>query len=322
VAGVDAQHSGYRGILYNALVVALILRDSEADFVLMVQMDHTSNSTKLLPIEEYWLKELNVIIKYLDPPEHGLQNFYTAQFEKFHILEWTEYSRVIFMDGDVMPFCPMDYLFELSESGVIKENLVLAWSIEPAHGGFFMLAPHENDFQTLEDMITRREKEVLDTGIIFNLTTGWGHPIEPRGWRSISGRVRTHNRLWDFHGDFVDQGLLYHWVKYHKKDVSIVVNEETENWSSRPSKANLSETELYLDQILVDTFDDYTCVKGLDWPRPRRFSQLKINARGEVWEAPTRDFIRKFQLIHLTISLHKFTQILCCDFFKYRLHWF
>lgn len=32
------------------------------------------------------------------------------------------------------------------------------------------------------------------------------------------------------HGDFVDQGLLYYWVKYHKKNVSIIIRDMIEQY--------------------------------------------------------------------------------------------
>ena len=68
--------------------------------------------------------------------------------DKFQILDLTEYSRVIFLDSDVIPLCNMDYIFELSEGGrvgngnmTLKENLVVAWKHEPSQGGLFMLRP-------------------------------------------------------------------------------------------------------------------------------------------------------------------------------------
>jgi hypothetical protein len=323
MAGVDVKSPGYRGILYNVLVSAEFLKDSVADVILMVQMAKDSKSDRLLPIEEHWLRAMNVTIKYLDLPKHGQQNFYTVQLEKFKILQWhEEYSRVIFMDGDVMPFCSLDYLFELSElpitttsSGkaaiheepLLMQNLIIAWTLEPAHGGFFMLAPKKGDFEQLEEIIHGREQQVLDTGLILDEKIGWGHKIEERGWRATM-MTRTNQHLWDWHGDFVDQGLLYYWTKYYKKDVSIVILDEVENWSSLPAhemtaeqRTNLTvfgnltnhthDRQIYLDRILLHPFDAYTCVQGRDYPRLPRYSQRHTGSRGEAWHAPHRDFI-------------------------------
>jgi hypothetical protein len=226
MAGVDVKHRGYRGILYNVLVAAEIMKDSLADVVLMVQMSSPSES-RLSPQEEGWLQAMNVTIKYLDFPSHGVQNFYTVQLEKFHILEFTDYSRVIFMDGDVLPVCPLDYMFEMSEplqepigngsalaAGTIEdnpplflENMVIAFRIEPAHGGFFMMTPKEGDFDLLEGEVHRREDEVLATGKAFDNIRGWGHVIEPPDhWRSEGGHEGPKATIWKWHGDFVDQG--------------------------------------------------------------------------------------------------------------------
>ncbi|KAG7343788.1 glycosyl transferase family 8 protein [Nitzschia inconspicua] len=307
MAGVNVLHPGYRGILYNVLVSAEFLKNSRADVVLMVQMAHNSPLDRLLPIEQAWLEAMNVTVKYLDLPDHGVQNFYTVQLEKFHILEWTEYSRVLFMDGDVLPFCDMDYLFELSDpptgttDPLLKQNLIIAWTLEPAHGGFFMLTPNEGDFQELEDIVRRREDQVHETGILFDEKLGWGHAIEHRGWRAAVG-ARTNTFLWDWHGDFVDQGLLYYWTKYYKQDVSIVINNEVENWTSKPLRpTNNNETtshqngtltrEIFLERTLQQPFDEFTCVKGKLVSRPRRYSQVQTGSRGEQWDAPYRDFI-------------------------------
>jgi hypothetical protein len=229
MAGVDVKHRGYRGILYNVLVVAEIMKDSAADVVLMVQMASPSES-RLSPQEEGWLHALNVTIKYLDFPSHGIQNFYTVQLEKFHILELTEYSRVIFMDGDVMPVCPLDYYFEMSEPvqglignteavssneaveqtpALLRQNMVLAYQIEPAHGGFFMVTPNEGDFDLLEGEVRRREDEVVTTGQLFDPVRGWGHVIQyPDYWRSAGRHEGVNASLWRWHGDFVDQGKV------------------------------------------------------------------------------------------------------------------
>jgi hypothetical protein len=46
------------------------------------------------------------------------------------------------MDSDIMPFCDLDYLFELSdpsfptkEGPLLKQNLIVAWELEPFHVG-------------------------------------------------------------------------------------------------------------------------------------------------------------------------------------------
>lgn len=260
IAGVDVADPGYLGNLYNVLVAADLLRDSRADVVVMVQMSIHSLSDRLTPREERWLAAMDVKVHYVATPP--VQNFYTIQFEKFQILALTQYTRVIYLDGDVMPHCPMDYLFELSDPANawpsfaappplarLKENVVLSWIAEPAHGGFFMLAPKEGDYDLLRGLIARREKEFLSRVVApngtrlvdrdglgdaaFDPVVGWGHVITPPDrWRSIGGKERN-GTIWKWHGDFADQGLLYYWTKYYKKSVSLIIRDYVENWSAR-----------------------------------------------------------------------------------------
>jgi hypothetical protein len=184
MAGVDVRFPSYKGIFYNVLVSAEILKDSKADIIVMVQMSRRSQSSKLTDEEESHLRSMNVKIHYLDVPKE--QNFYQIQFEKFRILDfYTNYTRVIYMDGDVMPYCSLDYMFELSEpedqtaKAPLKGNVILTWSQEPSHGGFFMLQPKEGDFDLVQAIIKRREKEAVESGVLFDLEKGWGHVITP-----------------------------------------------------------------------------------------------------------------------------------------------
>jgi alpha-N-acetylglucosamine transferase len=291
MAGVDTAHPSYLGIFYNVLVSAQILRDnnnnnnsnsSTADIVVMVQMSANSTSHRLIPREEELLTLSQVRIYYLDsiPPQ---QSFYTMQMEKFRILEMTEYERVLYLDGDVMPYCSMDYLFELStkvqpnESGaaptpLLKENVILAWRIEPAHGGAFLLAPRKGDFEKLQDIVHRQERQIL-SGHGFSKKEGWGHVITPPdAWHSTSGREGLNATDWDWHGDFADQGLLYFWTKYYKRNVSIVIGKDVENWSGNHS------------ELLHGPLNSYGCV-------PKEYTKpYKYASSGFSKMVPYRDF--------------------------------
>mmetsp|Transcript_38265 Transcript_38265/g.114571 ORF Transcript_38265/g.114571 Transcript_38265/m.114571 type:complete len:266 (-) Transcript_38265:624-1421(-) len=129
-----------------------------------------------------------------------------------------------------MPLCNLDYLFDLSESsGELEENLIIAWKVEPSQGGFFMLRPGAGELAELEEVIrVREEKSKTLPWPHFNAKEGWGHVIEPPDhWVNFYGKK---GREWDWYGVFADQGLLYMWVKYMKKKVSIVVNDVVQNW--------------------------------------------------------------------------------------------
>ena len=111
----------YRGFIYNILVSAetLLQSGSVADIVVMVQLaydrDGRNNHTSLPDEDIALLQSLeNIRIQYLPTPTTE-QNFYSVVLEKFRILTLTQYSRVLFLDGDLWPLCNLDYLFELSE---------------------------------------------------------------------------------------------------------------------------------------------------------------------------------------------------------------
>ena len=93
--------------------------------------------------------------------------------EKFRILTLTEYSRVMYLDYDILPLCNLDYLFDLSDPlpgssarGMdgstnstlrLKENIILAYQKEPASGGFFILEPNATDYKHIERIIYEKE---------------------------------------------------------------------------------------------------------------------------------------------------------------------
>jgi len=248
MAGVDPETSGlwYHGILFNAMVTSELLHrnsNSQSDVILMVQLSKEAKIKKLSDEEEDWLRRANVIVKYIPLPDHGIQNFYTIQFEKFRVLQYyKEYSRIIFMDGDVMPNCNLDYIFKLSEEGVLKENMVIAWRAEPSSGGFFMLHPKEGDYENLEKIIERQQQKASETGILFDLKEGWGHNItSPDRWKSNLHKGTD----WKWHGNYVDQGLLYFWVKYYKKNVSILIMDTIEQYGVNNKNEVILETTLH-----------------------------------------------------------------------------
>jgi hypothetical protein len=143
------------------------------------------------------------------------------------------------MDADVMPLCNLDYLFELSEQGILKENLIMAGKTEPASGGFFMLRPDAEDYQQLLSIVKRQhDYATKNSSYPFDHVLGWGHAIQsPDEWVGLP-KDRKRDRIWNFHGYFADQGLLYHWVKYVKQSVSILLLSTLQNWSPPPLQTN------------------------------------------------------------------------------------
>lgn len=195
------------GYVYNILVAEYILRlsGSTSDIVVMVRMA-TSSSTdeddaRLPPDVVNILEAKKIIIKYLKMAK--VDNFYTAQMAKFDILDLVEYDRVLFLDADVMPRCNLDYMFHLSEgpNPPLQENAILAWTNEPAAGGFFMLKPNHTDYLLNLEI---QMKRLLHQGETFDVIKGWGHIIEPPDQWNSRNYIR-HGTKWDFYGSNCDQ---------------------------------------------------------------------------------------------------------------------
>ena len=232
VSGCDPDRPAYRYFLYNILVASRLLREtgSTSDIIAMFQMSYASSYTSL-PEEDLRLLEGSNITQIQYIPKSSSESYYRTQFDKFRILGFTTYRRVLFMDADVMPVSNLDYLFQLSDSGVLKENVVVAGPIAPANGGFFLLKPGNGQLEELTDIVKTRERLGKGKGVTqFDKVHGWGHTIQkPDYWET---RQRKRGQMWDFYAAFADQGLLYHWAKYAKKKVSIVVGGKVEQWEA------------------------------------------------------------------------------------------
>lgn len=228
--------SSYRYMLYGVMVAARILRQtgSRADLLLLVEMLYSSPAARLPVHEERWLQSLGVQIKYL--PKRPQQYFYRTQMDKFRILKWVQYRRIMFLDVDVLPTNNLDYLFWFSDPGdassptILNENIVLQDTAGPANGGTFVLTPHEGDIEAIQRIITRKE-----TNLPFNSTYGWGHVIAPEEAWQVPSPSSFRNKLpilaskntkrsteWKFYAGAGDQGLLYYWVMHHKKNATVV----------------------------------------------------------------------------------------------------
>jgi len=131
----------------------------------------------------------------------------------------------------LLPLNNFDYIFELSETNgngeqdtVLLENFIIKGGESPANGGFFMLATGEGKLERLNQLIADKERQAE-----FDPVKGWGHEIVPPDeWTT---RRRKPGTRWNFLAADGDQGLLYHWVKYEEKSVSISSG-NVENWQA------------------------------------------------------------------------------------------
>ncbi|KAL7489431.1 hypothetical protein ACHAW6_015096 [Cyclotella cf. meneghiniana] len=235
MAGCDPKKvTRYIGYVYNILISKLILQQSgsKADVVVLTRMS-SETTAEVIP-EQGLLESAGVIVKYL--PKGHTDNFFSAMMDKFHVLSLVKYARVIFMDSDVTPFCNLDYMFESSvgSDAALAPNVVLSYKREPAQGGFFMVEPKKGDYEKILEIIEYQMRNFHN----FSEEFGWGHKIiPPDGWNSLNHYNQTR---WDFYGAFADQGLLYHWVKYEKSDVTFIRYKELQQWGEVDPKTDSS----------------------------------------------------------------------------------
>lgn len=234
----------YRGFLYNILVSTYILRmeGSKADIVMLLH--YKENVSTLLPDDELRiLEQMKIIVQVLTDSRsyhlsHSNTDFEKVIMLKFHVFNMTQYNRIMFLDSDVMPLCNIDYIFDLSmvlPNPIIKPNLIFSGQEEPTNGGLWMIEPSCEDYDRIQRIIDRRFEKPFDPII------GWGHCIDDNDkWQNRDGMFS--GTRWDFYCAHVDQGLLYHWMRYEKGTYSVVYPKpDGEDFSL---KADRTEAEL------------------------------------------------------------------------------
>jgi hypothetical protein len=262
IGGCNPDRPAYRNYVYDVLIASHLLRQygSTADIVVFFQMSYNSIHNELPAEDIRWLKQMGVRIMYI--PKSSQESFYQLQvrverqtntsllnkisladdrhlvlcnqLNKFRILSLTEYRRVLFMDADVMPISNLDYLFELSERGVLQPTMIVAGEKEPANGGFFMLQPSPDGLETISRIIQAKVDHLKrlrtkDDVVMFDPVWGWGHTIlPPDRWESNSRS--SYN--WTFNAPHSDQGLLYYFSKYVRQNTSIVLVDRLQRWQT------------------------------------------------------------------------------------------
>mmetsp|Transcript_49739 Transcript_49739/g.58038 ORF Transcript_49739/g.58038 Transcript_49739/m.58038 type:complete len:463 (-) Transcript_49739:29-1417(-) len=257
IAGCNPRKPSYRGYILNILIATEILRSSGSknDVVVMVRLSSSHRNTALPQKDEDMLKAGGVIIRYI--PKVKEDNFYTAMIDKFRVLEMIEYSRVLFLDSDVMPYCNIDYMTASTEgpNATLLENVVIKWRSEPAAGAFFILRPDLDDYAALLDIVAKKEKVRSDVDKVM----GWGRNItSPDYWQAVEILDRRHHYKWDWYGVFADQGLLYYYTKYYKKRVSIIGSENVEHWSEPNSTITMQINEMHKPEVILDDLQMYS----------------------------------------------------------------
>lgn len=258
VGGALHPQSEHRGFLAGVAVAAQKLKEagSVADFILLIQISYASPETTLPSDQTALLHSVGVQIEYIPPFRNAkVENFYSIMLEKFRILNLTRYSRVLFLDSDVMPLCNLDYLMDLSDPAPgqpaqLQPNVVLAQKGEPSHGGLFVLEP--GYYEELLQIVQRHEEECLKLPWPhFDEDYGWGHNFSSTDyWRAP---VVKQGLRWDWHGSHADQGLLYYYTRYARKSVSLIIWDQIEHWTQTGNGT------LHLESTSQSLLNQFSC---------------------------------------------------------------
>jgi hypothetical protein len=205
----------YLGYLIHLAAVRFLLDSSGSmiDFNILLRLQHgLPNNT--LPMEQlHFFSKLRMNIIFLPQKPDGSWKSYTM--EKFHVLRFQSlYDRVLFMDADVLPLCDLNHYFNLIEQGILAPNVIFAFNNEPSNAGLFLLSPEKGDWD--------RFNEIPD---YLNKKIGFGIPLaEP-----AEGR-RANYTDWSWQAVKEDQGMLFHWTRYVKKNVTMVKDGQLKKW--------------------------------------------------------------------------------------------
>ena len=175
----------YKGFLWDVIISANLLRKqgSTADFWVFVRLSPESKLDDLPPEDRRLLETVGIKIRVLDKPEK--ESFAQLVFDKFLTINMTDYKRVIFLDGDLIPLVNLDYIFHLSDPDhtetptLIKPNLITASLGEPCNTGIFMVQPSVEAFAKYNDaVIKQREHAKTLPYPYFDYKEGWGRNMK------------------------------------------------------------------------------------------------------------------------------------------------
>ncbi|CAB9516111.1 expressed unknown protein [Seminavis robusta] len=234
----------YRGYIANMAITAKILRThgSTADIVAVFRLDNSVIHETLPQEDENLLRAMNISIRYLpqETPDFSRRR-YSMFFHKFYAFGMTEYRRVFFLDGDIMPMTNLDYMFQLSDddgpNAMFKPNVIIAGIMEPCNTGFFIVEPTKEAYNHAQNLI---RANWATAGLLkeFDMQNGWGHPfVNGDHWEN---NLETGVK-WDFMNGWSDQGLHYHLTKYVMQNVTQIFSRKIVNWGRASNGSTIEE---------------------------------------------------------------------------------
>ena len=190
----------YRGYLYNVMIMKTALHSfgSEADLVVLIGFSkggyHEMYQEDIDRLTSIGIK-IVYLPRLLEVEEKEKVNFAEMALLKITPFSFTQYEKIQFFDGDIMPTKNMDCYFEL------EQNTFNTGNASPLNSGWFLAIPNLEDFHALRAKAIKRLNEK------WSVDDGWGEALPP--W--IRFRNGKHPPSWNFNGASLDQGLFTHY---------------------------------------------------------------------------------------------------------------
>jgi hypothetical protein len=223
VAGIDPAESdplssrtSFLGYLLHLLVVRYVLdiTNSTSDLNVLIRFRKLAETPRALTeAQENFFETLRMKLFYL--PTEIRYDSPGYMMDKFYILRLQKYKQILFFDADVLPLCNWDFYFKLMDDGYLAPNLALAYKHEPAQGGFFIVTPEIGDWEKYRKMR------------FIDLERGFGTSL-----RQPAESLKVNYTTWSWQAASIDQGMLYHWVRYVKKSTSLAIGNRLQAWES------------------------------------------------------------------------------------------
>jgi len=245
IGGIHEDRPAYKGFMWTIFVSAHLLEKlgTTADFWVFVRLSPESKLDDLPSEDRKVLEALGFNIVLLDKPKK--ESFAQLVYDKFLTINMTDYRRVMFLDADMIPLTGLDFYFHLSDPEytkvptLLKPNFIIASREEPCNTGMFMVEPSKEAFEVYTEIVRKQHEEAKSLPYpYFDVEHGWGHKfLKSDFWEGITKK----GTYWKFHAAHSDQGLMYYYAKYARKEVSIVIGDRVQNWKA--GKGDLPELE-------------------------------------------------------------------------------
>jgi len=220
IHGIDETFR-YRGYLYNVMIMKTALHSygSEADLIVLIGFSK-GGYQHIYQEDLDRLTSIGIKIVYLprllEVEEKEKVNFAEMALLKVTPFSFTQYEKIQFFDGDIMPTKNMDCYFEL------EQNTFNTGNASPLNSGWFLAIPNMNDFHALRAKAVKRLNEKWST------TNGWGEEIP--SWIQFRNNGK-HPPSWNFNGASLDQGLLTHYFVINNGRVMLLDQRQAKKYN-------------------------------------------------------------------------------------------